>query len=303
MPLSHLLLALTVVFIWGTNFVVIKWGLADLPPMLFATLRFALSAFPLLLFVKRPAVPLPKLAALGLAGGGQFALLFLALRADISPGLASLVIQVQVFFTIGMAMALGGERPRWQQGAALVLAVTGMGVIAAHTDSGYLTALGLGLVVASAMSWAMGNMVARSVGRVDVLGFMVWSSVFAVPPLLLLSLLIDGPALIVHALQHAGPVAWGAVLWQAVGNSLFGYGVWNWLLARHPAATVAPAALLVPLFGLGASSLLLGETLPGWKLGATALVIAGLALNLFASRLRAAAPDPKPSTPPLEAKP
>src|SRR5512145_2509150 len=113
MPLSHLLLAVAVVAVWGSNFVVIKWGLADLPPFLFATLRFALSAFPLLLFVRRPAVPWRTLAAFGLLlGPGQFGLLFLAMRADIAPGLASLAIQVQVFFTIGLAMLLGGERPR-----------------------------------------------------------------------------------------------------------------------------------------------------------------------------------------------
>lgn len=290
MPLTHLLLALAVVFVWGSNFVVIKWGVAELPPLLFATLRFVFSAFPLLLFVRRPDVPWPRLAGIGVLGGGQFALLFMAMRADISPGLASLVIQVQVFFTIGMAMALSGERPRALQGAALALAVAGMAVIATHTDSGYLTATGLALTVAAALSWALSNMVARSIGRVDVLGLMVWSSVFAVPVLGAASLLIEGPARGLAALQSASAVAWGAVAWQAVANSLFGYGMWNWLLARHPAATVTPAALLVPLFGMSASALLLGETLPGWKLGATALVIAGLALNTLASRQGARLP-------------
>lgn len=285
MPWSHLLLALAVVFVWGTNFVVIKWGLAELPPLLFATLRFGLSAFPLLLFVRRPAVPLGKLAAFGvLLGAGQFGVLFYAMRSDISPGLASLVIQVQVFFTIGLAMALDGERPRPVQGLALALAVAGMALIAAHTDSGDLSALGLVLIVAAALAWAAANMVARSAGRVDMLGFMVWSSVFATPALLALSLVLEGPAAIAAALPQASWSAWAAVAWQALGNTLFGYGAWNWLLSRHPAATVAPAALLVPLFGIGASAALLGESLPGWKLGATALVIAGLALNTLASR-------------------
>ena len=285
MPWSHLLLALAVVFVWGTNFVVIKWGLAELPPFLFATLRFALSAFPLLLFVRRPAVPLPKLAAFGvLLGAGQFGLLFYAMRADIAPGLASLVIQVQVFFTIGLAMALDGERPKPVQGLALALAVAGMAVIAGHIDRHNLTALGLLLVLCAALAWAAANMVARSAGRVDMLGFMVWSSVFATPALLALSLALEGPAAIVVGLQHAGWVAWSAVAWQAVGNTLFGYGAWNWLLSRHPAATVTPAALLVPVFGMAASSALLDEAMPAWKLGATALVIAGLALNTLASR-------------------
>lgn len=285
MPLTHLLLALAVVFVWGTNFVVIKWGLAELPPFLFATLRFALSAFPLLLVVPRPAVPWTKLAAFGvLLGAGQFGLLFYALRADISPGLASLVIQVQVFFTIGMAMALGGERPRPLQYGALACAVAGMAVIAVHIDSHNLTTLGLLLVLAAAAAWAGANMVARSAGRVDMLSFMVWTSVFATPAVGLISLALEGPRLMASSVLAAGGTAWAAVAWQAVGNTLFGYGAWNWLLTRHPAATVTPAALLIPVFGMAASSALLGESMPGWKIGATVLVLAGLALNTVSSR-------------------
>lgn len=297
MPLPHLLLALAVVAVWGTNFVVIKWGLAELPPLLFTTLRFALSAFPLLLLVKRPAVPWPKLLAFGaLHGVGLFGLMLFALRADISAGLASLVIQTQVFFTILLAMALDGERPRLLQGLALLLAVAGMALIASHLGPDSATLFGLLLVLAAAVCWAGANMVARSAGRVDMLGFMVWISVVATPPLALLSLLFEGPARIVEALSQASATAWAAVAWQALGNTLFGYGAWNWLLSRHPAATVAPAALLVPVFGIGASAALLGEALPGWKLGATALVIAGLALNTLASRgaLRSLTP-PEPT--------
>lgn len=297
MPASHLLLALAVVAVWGTNFVVIKWGLAELPPLLFTTLRFSLSAFPLLLFIKRPAVPWHKLAGFGaLHGLGLFGLMLFAMRSDISPGLASLVIQTQVFFTIVLAMLLDGERPRPTQALALGLAVAGMAMIAGHIDQHSVTALGLALALTAAMCWAGANMVAKSVGRVDTLGFMVWISVFAAPALAVLSLLIDGPARIATSVSHASAGAWAAVAWQALGNTLFGYGAWNWLLTRHPAATVAPVALLVPVFGMGASSLLLGESLPGWKLGAAALVLGGLALNTLASRATRAAASATPAT-------
>jgi O-acetylserine/cysteine efflux transporter len=125
-------------------------------------------------------------------------------------------------------------------------------------------------------------------GRVQMLGVVVWSSVFALLPLLALSLLAEGPARMAQGLAAADAGVWAAVVWQAVGNSLFGYAAWGWLLARHPAATVAPMALLVPVFGMGASALLLGEGLPAWKLGAAALVLSGLTLNLFGPRLRPA---------------
>ena len=287
MSYSHLLLALSVVFVWGTNFVVIRWGLDGLPPFLFATLRFTLSALPWLLFIRRPAVPWHKLATFGvLLGVGQFALLFLAMRADISPGLASLVVQVQVFFTIGLSLLTLGERVRGFQLVGLLLGVAGLAVIAAHLDS-TLTAKGLSLVLGAAFFWACANMVVKSVGRVDMLGFMVWSSLFAVPPLLALSWWIEGPQTMVQSVMQASQGVWASVLWQALGNTLFGYGAWNWLLARHPAATVTPLALLVPVFGMGASALSLGEPLPLWKLMAGVLVLCGLAVIVLWPRLRA----------------
>ena len=286
LPLRHALLALAVVAVWGTNFVVIKLALNTLPPLLLGVLRFALAFLPAALFIPRPAVPWPKLAAYGvLIGAGQFGLLYLALADRIAPGLASLVIQTQVFFTIGLAMVADGERVRPHQWVALLLATAGIAVIAAHTG-GDITLAGLLMVLAGAVSWALGNQVARTMGRVQMLGVVVWSSVFALPPLLALSLLAEGPARMAQGLAAADAGVWAAVVWQAVGNSLFGYAAWGWLLARHPAATVAPMALLVPVFGMGASALLLGEGLPAWKLGAAALVLSGLALNLFGPRLR-----------------
>ena len=286
LPLRHALLALAVVAVWGTNFVVIKLALNTLPPLLLGVLRFALAFLPAALFIPRPAVPWPKLAAYGvLIGAGQFGLLYLALAGRIAPGLASLVIQTQVFFTIGLAMVADGERVRPHQWVALLLATAGIAVIAAHTG-GDITLAGLLMVLAGAVSWALGNQVARTMGRVQMLGVVVWSSVFALPPLLALSLLAEGPARMAQGLAAADAGVWAAVVWQAVGNSLFGYAAWGWLLARHPAATVAPMALLVPVFGMGASALLLGEGLPAWKLGAAALVLSGLALNLFGPRLR-----------------
>lgn len=287
MPLSHILLALAVVAVWGSNFVVIKIGLSELPPLLLAAMRFVLSALPCLLFIQRPAVAWRYLIAYGVLSGFMFGLLFLAMRADVSPGLASLLMQSQVFMTLLLVAWLQHERMPRVQYAGLALATLGFALIAwqgfsqAQAD---VTPLGLGLALGGALCWASGNVVSRSIGRVDMLGFMVWSSVFAVPPLLILSLWFEGPAAITEALPRASPAAWAAMVWQAVGNSLFGFGAWGWLLARHPAATVTPWALLIPLFGMGTSALLLGEPLQAWKLGAAALVMAGLMVNVLGSR-------------------
>lgn len=285
LPASHALLALAVVAVWGTNFSVIRIALDSLPPLLLAVLRFGFALLPAVFFIPRPAVRWRWLAAYGvLIGAGQFGLLYLAMQGRISPGLASLVVQVQVFFTIGLAMLADGERLRGFQWFALFLAAAGIVLIALNSQmssGGDTSVVGLLLVLVAAAAWAAGNQVARNMGRVDMLGVVIWSSAFALPPLLLLSVVFEGPARIAQGLADASLQVWGAVVWQAVGNTLFGYAAWGWLLARHPAATVAPMALLVPVFGMATSALTLGESLPAWKLGAAALVLSGLALNLF----------------------
>jgi len=282
---AHLLLALAVVFVWGTNFVVIEIGLRELPPLTFAALRFALAALPWLFFVRRPPVAWRYLASFGLLlGVGQFGLLFVAMRDDISPGLASLVIQVQVFFTVGLSVWLFKEHVHLRNLAGLALALGGLWLIGRHVDA-TTTVKGLALVLVAALCWAGANLVvkaaARRHGAFDMLAFMIWACVFAVPPLALLAWTVEGAAAVTGALAHAGPGAWAAVLWQSLGNTLFGYGVWNWLLTRHSAAAFTPTALLVPVFGLGASSLVLGEPLDDWKLLAGALILAGLAINML----------------------
>lgn len=286
LPPLHLQLALAVMAVWGSNFVVIKYALADLPPLTLALLRFALAFFPLALVLPRPAVSWANLAGYGLLiGAGQFGLLFTAMRADITPGLASLVVQSQAFFTIGLAVWLNGERPAGVQLAALLLASAGIAVIAFNTD-GSATPLGLALVLLAALSWAGGNMVSRAAGPVNMLAYVVWSSLFALPPLLGMALVLEGWPRIAGGLARADGATWAAVLWQAVGNTMFGYGAWGWLLARHEAGSVAPLALLVPVFGLSSSALLLGEPLQTWKLAAFALVMAGLALGILWPRFK-----------------
>jgi O-acetylserine/cysteine efflux transporter len=210
----------------------------------------------------------------------QFGLLFIAMNGHISPGLASLVVQMQVFFTIALAMWRTGERIRPHQAAAFALALAGMAVIAAHNGQG-TTILGVALVLMAAMGWALGNQASREAGPVNILAYVVWAALFAVPPLLILSLMLEGPTAIANGVRHAGPTTWAAVVWQSVGNTMFGYGCWAWLLSRYPAATVAPMSLLVPVIGFAASATLLGEPLPLWKIGATLLIMAGLAVNLL----------------------
>ncbi|MFC5067024.1 EamA family transporter [Flaviflagellibacter deserti] len=286
LPLTHALLAIATVAIWGTNFPIMKVATEQMPPLLIAALRFLFVLFPAIFVFKRPKVPWRLMAAYGLLiGVGQFGLIYIAVSGYISPGLASLVIQTQVFFTIILAILITRERVQPYQWAGLALATIGVVVIGLHTG-GDTTIAGLVMVLVAALSWAGGNIASKASGRVNMIAYVVWTSIFSMPILFVLAFVFEGWDLISTSIVTADAATWGAVLWQSFGNTLFGYACWSWLLSRHPAATVVPMALLVPVFGMGASTIWLGESLPAWKLAAGALVMSGLAISMLWPRLR-----------------
>jgi O-acetylserine/cysteine efflux transporter len=218
--------------VWGTNFVVIKVSLESFPPFLFAALRYVFALLPVVCFVPRPKVPWSNLCVYGVAiGVGLFGILFYALDGHISPGLASLVIQTQVFFTIGFAMFFAKEKLRLYQVVAVAIAMAGLGIIAGHTDAS-TTILGLALVVLAGLSWGIANTTSRRAGSINMLSYVVWASLFSVPPLLAMSLIFEGGwESLTTSLVTAPLGAWLGVFWQSWGNTLFGYAAWGWVFS------------------------------------------------------------------------
>ena len=285
-----LVLALLVILVWGVNFAVIKVGLVGVPPLLLGALRFMLAAFPALLFFKAPRVPLRLYLAFGLTMSvGQFAFLFSAIHVGMPSGLASLVLQSQSFFTLVLTALWLRERWQGNQLAGLLLAAGGLVLIgSAHGAS--MPLLGFLLTVAAAAMWACGNIVSRAVGRhgpMNQLAFVVWASLVPPLPLLALSVLIEGPAAISTALQGFGLASFASVAYLAWAATLFGYGVWTFLLSRYPINRVAPFTLLVPLVGLTTGWLAFGETLQPVHFIGGALLMVGLFVNLFGAPLLA----------------
>jgi O-acetylserine/cysteine efflux transporter len=285
MTATDILVALGVVAIWGVNFVVIKIGLRDLPPILFTALRFLFAALPLVFFVPRPAAPWKLVAAYGMFQFAlQFTLLFTGIKLGLPAGLASLVIQLQAFFTIGLAVLLLGERPRMAQLAGSVVALAGMGLVALHLE-GQATLLGFVLVVAGGLCWALANIVTRKIGPVNALSLVVWGALLATPVLVAASLAVEGWPAWQTAAARFSLTTLAAVLFQSYPNTILGFGIWSMLIRKYEAATVAPFSLLVPVAGMVSAALFLGEPLQWWKMAAGALVLGGLALNQFGARL------------------
>jgi O-acetylserine/cysteine efflux transporter len=279
MPLRHALLAVAVAATWGLNFVVIDVGLEEVPPLLLCAARFLLVAFPLVFFVRRPPIPWRLLAGIGVAlGVVKFGLLFTSMDVGMPAGLASVVLQAQAPFTLLLAAAVIRERPSGGQVVGLVVALVGIAVIAADNGGG-VTGAGLALCVAAAAAWSVANLLMKRASGADPLALMVWISLVPPLPLLVLSLLVDGPSDVGAALSGLDPRSIGAIVYIAAFSTLGGFAAWSWLMRTYPAGQVASVALLVPPIGLGFSALLLGEPLGAPQLLAAALVIAGVAVS------------------------
>jgi len=285
------LLALLVVVVWGLNFVVIKVGLHNMPPLMLAGLRFVLVAFPALLFVARPKVPLRLLLGYGLTiSFGQFAFLFSAIKFGMPAGLASLVLQAQAFFTIVLGAATFGERLQLKQVLGITLAIFGVLVLAESSLNGQdVTVLGFMLTLAAAFSWACGNIFNKQImqhsSRPAVMSLVVWSALIPVVPFMVASLIFDGPALMLQSLVQIDITTVLSLIYLAFVATIIGYGIWGTLLGRYETWRVAPLSLLVPVVGMASAALLLGETLNGLQLLGAALIMAGLYINIFGFRL------------------
>lgn len=287
MALRDILLALVLATLWGSTFTAMKVGVADVPPLLMNALRFSVSAFPAILFIRRPAVPLWTILAFGLVlGVTKFSVLFFALKVGMPAGLASIVLQMQVFFTIGLAFLIAGERPGRPQIIGACIAFFGM-VLLAQEKMANAALFPFLLCLLAASLWAVSNMVVKKAKTTDILAFVVWSSAVAGPVLFALSLLVDGPRAVWGVLSNPGWSTVGVTLYLSLGATLFGYSVWNSLISRYPIALVGPFALLIPVSGLACGVIFLGESLSAQSIISALIVFLGLLINVFGDRIAA----------------
>jgi O-acetylserine/cysteine efflux transporter len=288
------LLALLVVVVWGLNFVVIKVGLHNMPPLMLAGLRFLLVAFPALFFVARPKIPFRLLLGYGLTiSFGQFAFLFCAINFGMPAGLASLVLQAQAFFTIILGALVFGERLQGKQLVGIALAVVGVLVLAEASLNGqHVALLGFLLTLAAAFCWASGNIFNKKIMQLEtrpaVMSLVVWSALIPIVPFMVASYLLDGPTVMLHSLVTLDLTTILSLIYLAFVATIVGYGIWGALLGRYETWRVAPLSLVVPVVGIASAALLLDEKLGALQLVGALLVMAGLYINVFGLRLRRA---------------
>lgn len=291
MPLRHVLLALTVVFLWGVNFIAIHFALAHFPPLFLAGFRFLILALPALLFVPWPGVKMRYLIGYGLGFGTlQFFGLFLGMAAGFPAGLASLVLQASAPFTVLLGALLLRERLTGRRAAGIAVAVTGLIVVGLSRGSidGWVPFF---LVVLGAFGWALGNLASRQAQTDRPLSLVMWMTVVPPLPLFAVSLMVEGPDEIARSVTTAFSLeaipAWAGLAYIVLCGTLIGSSIWVWLMRRHPAGVVAPFSMLVPVVGIVAAWAVLAQT-PTWlELVGAVLVIGGV---FWSSRRASAGP-------------
>ncbi|MBP6346122.1 EamA family transporter [Neisseriaceae bacterium CLB008] len=295
MSFRDTLLALCVVLVWGVNFVVIKLGLEGMPPLLLGGLRFCLVAFPAILFIKPPKIPVRQLLLYGLMiSFGQFAFLFCALKFGMPAGLASIILQSQAFFTVLLGAILMKEKVLTNQYVAVVVAIIGMAVLVKGSmQAGEVVSVPLMsfvLIMLAALCWACGNIVNKNImqkaPQTPVLSLVVWSGLVPIVPFFISSWLFEGGEAMVAGLVNIHLSNILALMYLAFVATMIGYGLWGYLLSRYPTNKVAPLSLLVPVVGLITAVWAFDERLSLLQIVGALIVMVAMLINTFGSRLQ-----------------
>lgn len=281
MTFKHCLLAASVAVMWGLNFLAIDFSLDQFPPFFLVALRFAVLAVPALLFVPKPDVKLRWIIGYGMGFGLlQFLFLYWAMAAGMPAGLASLVLQASGPFTVLLGMTFLREHVRGSQMAFLLIAMAGLGVVGWQRLDSSASLLPFLLTLAGAFGWAIGNICNRHAHSIEPVKFTMWMSVVPPVPMLLLALVVEGPATIGHSLTTlmtpAGWLGLAGLAYTVVIATILGSGIWSWLMSRNPAGVVAPFSMLVPIVGMSAAWFVLGERVSLGEMCGAGLVIIGV---------------------------
>ena len=297
MKRRDLILALLVVIVWGANFTVIKLGLAGLPPMLLVALRYTFAAVPAIFFVKRPDIGWKYIIAYGMAVGvGQFSCLFYAMNIGMPAGTSSVILQSQVFFTLIFAAVLLKEHLRIFHALGVIISAIGLFFISGNIGSGQMSSLPLGalfLTLLAAAFWGISNIIVRFASKqaaaqgktIDMFGLVVWSSLVPPLPLFIFALILDTPETLLNIVLGLSGQSIFAILYLSFLATLFGFGLWSFLLSKYPAGKVAPLSLLVPITGLITARAVLGEQLMPIQWFGCGIIILGLIISNFGSNI------------------
>lgn len=276
-----LLMALSVPLIWGMGFVFAKAAIEHFPPILLMALRFSVTALALVWFVRPPIGQMKQLFWIALVSAAiQYSLTFTGLKG-VEASVAALVVQLEVPFLVLLGALFLGEKPGFRKWIGIAIAFGGVALIAGEPNM-VPAWVSLFMVVAGAFVWAIGQAMVRTLKDIDGRTAIAWVAVFAAPQLFCMSAIFETDHL--QAVQSAGWVVWGAVIYLGLVMTALGYAMWYGLIRRHPISQVGPFLLLLPVFAVAGGILFLGETLTPQILFGGIVVLAGVAFILVEKR-------------------
>ncbi|SNS95558.1 O-acetylserine/cysteine efflux transporter [Tardiphaga sp. OK246] len=277
MSLIQIVCAVMVPLLWGYQFVVIKVGIVEFPPLFFLGLRFLAMALLLVPFVKKPArQELSPVAAISIfLGGLNFGLFYVGLGLG-SGSISAVAYQLATPFTILLAWPLLAERPSLITSSGVLLAFLGVVVLAAGPGLS-ANAIPILLVVGAALAFAVANVLTKRHGPFDPLMLTGWSSLFTVPQVMLMSFVLEDGQL--TSLVTADERGWLALAYTVFIGGIVGFSLWFWLIARCTMGRVAPFGLLLPVFALISSVLFLDEHITPTLIVGALLAISGVAIT------------------------
>lgn len=285
MTSKDLIIAIFITFIWGINFSFIKLGLSSLDPFILAGIRFTLCAFPLVFFIKRPDIHFKYIISYGLFFGvGLWGILYLGMYFGVSAGIASIVLQLGVFFTIILSYFILKEKINIYNKVGFIFALFGIFLVFLVTD-GSVTIVGICLIILSALSWAFLNIIIKKAHTKDIFAFLIYSTLFPPIPLFLLAYITQGEFIFINFFQNLDNKAIISVAFQVYPTTIFGYWIWNSLLRKYPVSMVSPLSLLIPIFGLLGSFIFFNEEIGVYKTLACIIIVLGLGINTFGHKI------------------
>ncbi|MGB7400938.1 MAG: EamA family transporter [Arcobacter sp.] len=284
MNLKSTLLALIVVLIWGVNFSVIKFGLEELPPILFSSLRFFIVAIPAVFFIPFPKTSIWNVLGVGVfLGVLKFSFLFIAMKADASAGISSLLLQAQVIFTIILSVIIFKEKVSLAQLIGMMIALFGFGFFFFTVDTN-ITLLGIVLILSASIFWSVSNVIMKQIKDVNLLHFMVWVSLIPPLPLFILSYFYESHEPLT-LLLNSSVKTWASVAYTGYISTLVAFAIWGWLLKNYNSAVVTPFALAIPVVGIISSNILLNEQLNHIETLGAILILFGLFISVLGNRI------------------
>lgn len=275
-----LLLIISVMAIWGSNFSMIKLGVSEMDPLLIAAARFFCATFPIIFFVRKPNVQWRYLMAYGLVfGTGIWGMASCSITFGLSSGMASVLLQTDVLTTVLVGVLLYKEVISARMAAGIVVSVVGLVVSIIYTN-GNVTLAGVVFIMISAICWPLAGVIVRKSGTRSAFAFNIWGMLFAPLPLVALSVGMNGWDVLSTTYQQWSSNAWISVLFQAYPTTVFGYWVWNKMVLKYPMSQLAPMTLLVSVFALLSGYAIYDEqlSLAQWVSCSTFLLGIGLVL-------------------------